>query len=288
VSKRFTIMIIPREGERVRRIKVRSGAVGVAASACLLLLGFLSYFVYSYLSVQFDSAELLRLRVANGQQRHELQRLTADVDLIRNELIGLAETEARVRQLAEFDASPKALPIAIGGIPNSVDSDTLDVVQQRINQLQVAIDLRRQSQEDVRNLLNDRVSVSRATPGGWPTKGWITSYFGMRQIPNGTGRRIHEGLDIAANTGTPIFATADGVVVRVDYSKGYGKAVVVDHGYGYRTLYAHNSKNLVKRGMRIQRGDKIAEVGNTGSSTGPHVHYEVQLNGVPIDPRNSL
>lgn len=288
MSKRFTVMIIPEDGEKIRRVKIRSGALGFTVSVCFMSLALFSYFVYSYLNVQFESSELLRLRLVNGQQRHQLQRLTTDVDLIRDELIGLAETEARVRQLAQFDSSPKAVPIAIGGIPDNAEPGVVDEIQQQINQLQVAIDLRRQSQEDVRNLLNDRVSVSRATPGGWPTKGWITSYFGMRQIPNGSGRRIHEGLDIAANTGTPVFATADGIVARVEYSEGYGKAVVLDHGYGYRTLYAHNSKNMVKRGMRIQRGDKIAEVGNTGRSTGPHVHYEVQLNGVPIDPRNSL
>ncbi|MCK4690676.1 MAG: M23 family metallopeptidase, partial [Desulfuromonadales bacterium] len=87
---------------------------------------------------------------------------------------------------------------------------------------------------------------------------------------------------------TPIFATADGIVARVEYSAGYGKTVILDHGYGYRTLFGHNSNNLVKSGQRIRRGDKIAEVGNTGRSTGPHVHYEVQLNRIPIDPRHTL
>lgn len=254
----------------------------------LLFVSAFSFLTYSYLNIQFDKNELHRLRIANSEQRHDLQKLAADVELIQVELAGLAETEARVRQLADFDGSPKAVPVAIGGIPAGNDGVVTDQLQQQINQLQIAIDLRRQSQEDVSSLLNDQVSVSRATPKGWPTKGWITSYFGMRQLPIGTGKRIHEGLDIAANTGTPIFATADGVIARVEYSEGYGKTVIVDHGYGYRTLYAHNSRNLVKPGTRIRRGDLIARVGNTGISTGPHVHYEVHLNGVPIDPRKSL
>lgn len=288
MSKRFTVMIIPNDGTEVRRLNMRKGLLPLAASTVFLFLGLFSFFLYSYLNIQFDASELLRLRLANGQQRHDLQRLAVDVEMMRDELIELAETDARVRQLADFEGSPQVVPIAIGGMPDNEKSVVVDQIQQRINQLQIAIDLRRQSQEDVRNLLNDQVSLSRATPSGWPTKGWITSYFGMRQIPNGTGRRIHEGLDIAANTGTPILATADGIVARVEYSKSYGKAVVIDHGYGYRTLYAHNSKNLVKRGMRIRRGEKIAEVGNTGVSTGPHVHYELQFNGVPIDPYKSL
>ena len=190
--------------------------------------------------------------------------------------------------MADIDGSPQAVPVAIGGIPDGQGNVVVDELQQRIVQLQLAIDLRRQSQEDDRNLLNDQVSLSRATPKGWPTKGWVTSYFGMRQIPNGSKMRIHEGLDIAASTGTPVYATADGIIARVEYSPSYGKAVVVDHGHGYRTLFGHNSKILVKRGARVRRGDTIAEVGNTGRSTGPHVHYEVQLNGIPVDPRKSL
>jgi murein DD-endopeptidase MepM/ murein hydrolase activator NlpD len=281
-------MIIPEDGNNIRRLKIRRGLVTAVATGALLFVGFFSFLVYSQFNVQLEQSELLRLRLVNGQQRHDLQRLGTDVELLREEMASLAETEARVRQLADFDSSPKAVPVAIGGIPDGGNADVVDEIQQRVNQLQLAIDLRRQSQENVRNLLNDQVSISRATPKGWPTKGWITSYFGMRQIPNGTGRRIHEGLDIAANVGTPVYATADGIVARVEYSKSYGKTVVVDHGYGYRTLYAHNSRNSVKRGTRVQRGDKIAEVGNTGISTGPHVHYEVQLNGVPIDPRKSL
>jgi len=288
VAKRFTVMIIPEGGENIRRLKVRRGLLTFAVTALLLVVGSLAYFSHSFFMLQLDQSELQQLRLVNSQQRHDLQRLTADVDLLREELAGLAETDARVRQLADFDSSPKVVPVAIGGIPETGHVDVLNQLQQQINQLQVAIELRRQSQEDVRSLLNDQVSISRATPKGWPTKGWITSYFGMRQDPIGTGRRIHEGLDIAANTGTPIYATADGIVARVEYSKGYGKTVVVDHGYGYRTLYAHNSRNSVKRGTRIRRGDKLAEVGNTGISTGPHLHYEVQLNGVPIDPRKTL
>jgi len=288
VAKRFTVMIIPEDGEKTRRLKVRRGAVVLLSVASLICFGLLSFFVYSYLNLQIDTDELRRLRLTNAEQRQALQRLAVDVDLMREELAGLAESEARVWQLAQFDTAPKAVPIAMGGIPEQGATGAVDEIQRQISQLQVAIELRRKSQEDVRSLLSDRVSVSRATPNGWPTKGWITSYFGMRQIPLGNGRRFHEGIDIAANIGTPIFATADGVVARVEYSRSYGKTVIIDHGYGYRTLYAHNSKNLVKRGMRVKRGDKIAEVGNTGISTGPHVHYELQLNGVPINPRKSL
>ena len=193
-----------------------------------------------------------------------------------------------MRQLAGLDEQKAALPVAMGGAEEGDLSGSLDEVQQQIRQLQLAIDLRRRSVEDARNLLNDQLSIDRARPSGWPTKGWLTSYFGMRNSPVTGRRNIHEGLDIAASTGTPVTATADGVVVRVGYSPSYGKMVLIDHGYGYRTLYGHNSKNHVRPGQQIKRGEKIAEVGNTGRSSGSHLHYEVLLDGVPVDPRTFL
>ncbi|MCK5913671.1 MAG: M23 family metallopeptidase, partial [Desulfuromusa sp.] len=247
-----------------------------------------SFFAYSYFNFTVDHDELLRLRVATSQQRQSLQRLVINLEEVQQQMGSLAETEARVRQLANLETVPQGIPVAIGGISEIGAVGTVDNIQRQINQLQVEVELRRQSQEGARNLLNDQVSLSRATPKGWPTKGWLTSYFGMRKSPF-TGRRVmHEGLDIAANIGTPVVATADGVVARVKYSPGYGKMVIIDHGYGYRTIFGHNSKTLVKAGQRVKRGDIVAKVGNTGQSTGPHLHYELRLNGVPIDPRKTL
>jgi murein DD-endopeptidase MepM/ murein hydrolase activator NlpD len=287
VAKRFSLIIMPESNRKVRRFQLHSGVVLSLLCAFLLFASCSAFFTYSYFNLNRDQSELQRLRVENNNQRQELQRLVLDLNDVRQEMSSLAETEARVRQLAELDADPKGVPIAIGGLPESGD-ETVDDVQSQINQLMVEIELRRQSQEDVRNLLNDQVSLSRATPKGWPTKGWITSYFGKRKSPF-TGRRVmHEGLDIAANTGTPVIATADGIVSRAGYNPGYGKMVTIDHGYGYRTIFGHNSKVLVKSGQRIKRGDRIALVGNTGQSTGPHVHYELRMNGVPIDPRKTL
>lgn len=287
MAKRFSLIIIPESDRKVRRLHVKRGWVVSALSCLAVLLGLFSYFTYGYFNLTLDQSELQRLRVENSQQRQDLQRLVLDLENVQFELNALAETDARVRQLASLDSEPQGLPVAIGGLPEE-GSESVDEIQRRINKLQVEIELRRQSQEDVRNLLNDQVSISRATPKGWPTKGWITSYFGMRKSPF-TGRRVmHEGLDIAANTGTPVYATADGIVARVDYSRGYGKTVVIDHGYGYRTIFGHNSKILVKSGQRIKRGDRVSFVGNTGQSTGPHLHYELRLNGVPIDPRKTL
>jgi len=288
LASRFSVILIPEGNSKVRRVRIRSGIVNFLLCCCLIVTGLLAFFAYSYFNYTVDHDELQGLRVSTSQQRQTLQHLVIDLEAVHQQMNALVETEARVRQLANLETVPQGIPVAIGGLPEAGSAETVDEIQRQINKLQVDIELRRQSQEDVRNLLNDQVSLSRATPKGWPTKGWLTSYFGMRKSPF-TGKRVmHEGLDIAANTGTPVVATADGIVARVRYSPGYGKMVVIDHGYGYRTIFGHNSKILVKAGQRIKRGDLVAKVGNTGRSTGSHLHYELRLNGVPIDPRKTL
>jgi len=125
------------------------------------------------------------------------------------------------------------------------------------------------------------VQVSRALPLGqltWPVQGWISSRYGLR---NGA---MHEGLDIAADHGQIVRAAKDGRVVFSGPRGTYGETVIIDHGGGLRTLYAHNSRLLVREGQRVLAGQPIARVGSTGRSTGPHLHFEVLLNGVPFDP----
>lgn len=122
-----------------------------------------------------------------------------------------------------------------------------------------------------------------ALPTLWPARGWITGEFGDRRGMHHHGR-WHEGIDIAAPIGTAIVAPADGVVVFAGYRQGYGQAVIVDHGYGMSTLYGHCSQMLVSEGAQVKRGMLIATVGNTGRSTGPHLHYEVHVDGAPVDP----
>ncbi|MDO9081209.1 MAG: M23 family metallopeptidase, partial [Desulfuromonadales bacterium] len=148
--------------------------------------------------------------------------------------------------------------------------------------------LRRESQEEVRGFLTEQSSLLSSKPSGWPSRGWLTSNFGIRNSPFSGQRTMHEGIDIAARVGTPVYATAAGIVSRANVENGYGKLVVIDHGYGYKTYYGHNSKLMVKVGQRVKRGDLIASSGNTGTSTGPHVHYEVRLNNVPLNPRKFM
>jgi len=287
--KRFTILIIPEGSHQVRRFGIRSTVVkGFLAASVVLALG-LAGLIADYVRTNLDSNELQRLQVENLSQREELHLLVVKLEDLRQEMMVLAQNDAKVRVMAKLSA-PKGDSIAgVGGPARADDVDRdFNGIQQRIDEVRRQIDLRRESQEEIQGILNDQRSLLAAKPLGWPVKGWLTSNFGLRRDPFNGRRKMHEGLDVAARTGAPVIATADGIVSSVKTESGYGKLVTIDHGYGYRTLYGHNSKFNVKVGQRVRRGDRIASVGNTGRSTGSHVHYEIRLNGVPVNPHKYL
>lgn len=144
---------------------------------------------------------------------------------------------------------------------------------------------RNQQLKRLKKFVQSRNKVFRHTPTLWPTEGWLSSPYGYRKDPmGGKGKSFHEGVDIAAWQGTPVRATADGKVVFSGRKSGYGNIISIRHEYGYKTLYGHLSKRLVEEGQRVTKGMAVGRVGNTGHSTGSHVHYEILVNGKIIDP----
>ena len=134
----------------------------------------------------------------------------------------------------------------------------------------------------------DQKSRLASTPSVWPARGWVTSDFGQRLDPYTAERVMHEGLDIAAPHGKEVVAPSDGVIIFAGLEGGYGNVLVIDHGYGVKTRYGHLSKLEVKTGDHVKRGQVVGAVGNTGRSTGPHLHYEVRVNGIPENPRKFI
>ncbi|WP_432823413.1 M23 family metallopeptidase [Trichloromonas sp.] len=287
-AKKYTILVIPEGSHQVRRFAFMRRWLGVAALLLVVFLVGVGLLGFDYYRINLDRGDLARLKVENRTQQQELRRLTASLDGLRQELMVLAQNDAKVRVMAKLSKPKTETLTGVGGPPEEDPATEFSALQRQVDEIMQAIDLRRASQEEIHGILNDERSLLGAKPKGWPTKGWMTSGFGMRKSPF-TGRpKMHEGLDIAARTGTPVYATADGIVSRAETAPGYGKLVVIDHGYGFKTFYGHNSKLHVKIGQRIKRGDKIASVGSTGSSTGSHVHYEVRRNNVPLNPKKYL
>lgn len=133
-----------------------------------------------------------------------------------------------------------------------------------------------------------REALAAATPSIWPAHGWLTAPFGIRSDPFSGEQGLHQGIDISTSVGQPAYATADGVVASASPSGDYGNLVVLQHGFGLSTRYGHLSRFAVTPGVAVKRGDVIGYVGSTGRSTGPHVHYEILVNGMPIDPLQIL
>ncbi len=144
------------------------------------------------------------------------------------------------------------------------------------------------SLKELHDKLVSRKDLLESTPSIRPAYGYETSGFGYRLSPFTGHKQFHEGLDIANRIGTPVIAPANGLVVFAGRKGGFGNLIILDHGHGITTRYGHLSKILVKVGQHVKRGEKIAEIGNTGRSTGPHLHYEVRLNGVPVNPRRYI
>jgi murein DD-endopeptidase MepM/ murein hydrolase activator NlpD len=147
------------------------------------------------------------------------------------------------------------------------------------------LDMRLQS---VRSAVEHQQALAAATPTLWPVLGWISSGFGSRSDPFTEGHEFHPGLDLSADYGTPVHATADGIVESAGWDGDYGNAIMLKHGYGIATRYGHLSRMAVRAGQTVHRGDVIGYVGATGRATGPHLHYEVLLNGQTVNPLGFL
>lgn len=141
---------------------------------------------------------------------------------------------------------------------------------------------------DAADELEDLSALRLAFPQVWPVSGSLTSGFGYRRSPISRTRKLHAGIDVAAPRGTPVYAVSAGLVHTARYNSGYGRIVVIDHGFGIRSRYAHNSSLLVRKGERVEAGQLIATVGSTGQSTGPHLHFELLIDGQAVDPLDYL
>lgn len=170
----------------------------------------------------------------------------------------------------------------------SVLNRTLNQVDSNLGNLSRDVKETNDSYEDLEDDVKDYTDILEATPNIWPTHGRITSKFGYRSSPFGGGYDFHNGVDIGANHNTEVYATASGKVVKRGYMYSYGYYIVIDHGKGFSTLYAHLNKLKVSLYDEVSRGDLIAYSGSSGKSTGPHLHYEVRVNGERQNPKNYL
>lgn len=207
--------------------------------------------------------------------KQKYTRMTGQFQEMKTTLDSLKQSESEFKRIFSLGSRKKVLD-AMDTPKNdgSIDIDEL--------KLQVAESMA--SVTEIREYMAKERDVYRATPQGLPVEGRLSSGFGMRVHPRYGRRQFHSGIDLSAERGTPVHATADGIVSFSGWSKGSGNIVVIEHGQGLSTVYAHNTKNLIKVGQTVKRGQEIATTGSTGVSTGPHVHYEIWKNGECVNP----
>ena len=226
-------------------------------------------------------------------ERNENLTATANEVLVDLETLDSEVKDLRQRAGLAADGTPPStteVEPSQGGVSRSVDAEALfSLAQSRLPQIDS--ELEGQVRPALESTLAEEQARAASLPNAKPLKQdlEVSSEFGLRRNPFG-GRRyeMHSGIDFRGAIGTPIYATAQGLVMKAERSGGYGNHIVIDHGYGYKTLYAHLSQLDVKVGDRVDRGDLIGALGNTGRSSGPHLHYEVHHNGQPVNPRYYL
>lgn len=240
-----------------------------------------------------DSPKEKMLQQENEQLREQLRAMDKRMDVMSEAMTDIENRDDNIyRVIFETDPMPveerypKLYQQSQANLGNKDALALLDEVSDKANQLIVRLSAQSRSFDTIADIAQRKSEMLTAIPAIRPLKNMraITSGFGARYHPILKTMRVHTGVDMAAPKGTPIYATADGVVSREKGGSGYGIVVIINHGYSYKTVYAHMSKKVVKPGQRVKRGEIIGYVGNTGLSFGSHLHYEVIKNGVKVNP----
>ncbi len=293
-----TFMYVPGESGSIRRYQVRRSRIRKCIYSALLALAVLVAGTVDYVHARRGMTELERLRRETGVQREQLQVYPARMETIANRLTAIDSLERKLRVITNLDPSDPTPLSGIGGVDGGL-LDSQDVawlspsrrhqrMTESFDRLSEAGDAQAESLAALITHLEDQTARLLATPSIAPTKGWATSGFGYRTSPFTGNREFHRGLDIAGRIGTPVKAPSKGRVTFVGRRRALGNTVILSHDYGIETIYGHLEDVLVKPGTKVARGDLIARMGTTGRSTGPHLHYQVEVNKKPVNPRNYI
>jgi len=284
----WTVMVVPHGSDSPRSYSISERAVRAAlyVGAMLGLMAAIGLGTAIATTGRFISGAV-RPTEANAMSSHprDMSEVAKRMASLRDTLEVIRKREAQIRLLAGLPATDSAARILATAQDSLADSAAralppadVETLIQRADQLSARF-------AAVTDSLEHNAQRFASVPSIMPTPGWLTSQFSRsRNHPLLHISRPHEGIDVAAPMGAPIIAPASGVVMRVAYENGYGNTLEIDHGNGIVTRYAHCSRIDVKGGQRVTRGQTIAAVGSTGLATGPHLHYEIHINGKVVNP----
>ncbi len=325
MDKSYTILLVPDRDAKVKKIRLEHRMlVRVAVCAALVVLALVGALAH-YFTVVGKVAENELIRAENLELQNRWREAEQKFAHINDELDRVKRLNANLRHITSLNDPDRKLtmpqpepgqsapefvgggvatepasagmgPIAklAGGEGRMIaDGDTKPAPEdpdllKSLDSLEKKVKAQEQEARALKSYFEDQQALLASAPSIWPVRGWVTSDFSVRLDPYTGERVMHEGIDIAAGVGTPVRAPSDGTVVFSGLEGGYGHVLVIDHGYGLKTRYGHLSRIDVKVGEKVKRGQFVAAVGNTGRSTGPHLHYEVRVNGVADNPRKFI
>jgi murein DD-endopeptidase MepM/ murein hydrolase activator NlpD len=296
-SPRYTILIANRRTGAVRRLSVSRRTVAMALTVVLGLPALLALGTRGADVAELDALRAMNetLQLENDGYREATGELTEQISSLQNALGHLSDQAeldpatrraidqlpALVRSRATGGGLGAAAVPAVRPTEEKSPESTFGILRDLLGSLENRL-------ASVKTRIESQQALVRATPSSWPVVGWYTSAFGTRKDPFTGQPDFHAGLDIAANRGTPVRATADGTVQTAAYQGNYGNAIVVQHGFGLSTRFGHLSGFAVRPGQQVKRGQVIGYVGSTGRATSAHLHYEILIGGQPIDPLRLL
>lgn len=294
--KKVTIVLLSGDTSKVRQFRLPKFFLVFFILGVVSCAIFLSLIIRNYQITKTKMPKLAQLQKENEQQKKQLLSLTGRIDQINQKMEKLQELDLKLKALVSLETRNDKTSFfqGVGGSePNYFQPDSYMAITRRelvppinrsLDNFNDQIPIDRQGKTEFHNFLENQKMLFFSTPSIWTTKGWLSSRFGYRTSPFTGEREFHKGIDIATRTTSPVVAPAEGIILSIHRNQWSGNVLSVNHGYGLVTRYAHLQRTLVKKGQYVKRGERIALVGKTGRSSGPLLHYEVYLNGIPVNP----
>jgi murein DD-endopeptidase MepM/ murein hydrolase activator NlpD len=290
-KKKFSILFIPHQKGKIREKKVSVPFLIFLLIDLVILFGFNLFLSLDVSTRALEKLKLSRLEKENNYLEAKLGDLNSAISTLKEQMAELIEKEKNVRMvfgLPEVDAQIRELGVG-GPMPSQMvnvgpEVEQAEMAESDLEKLLRQARFEKENFEIIYTSLSQRKKFLDHTPAIMPTQGYLSCGFGTRIDPFTGMKQLHLGVDLAADVGTPVYATADGVVSSVERDRGLGKVVKINHLYGYLTVYGHLSQIKAKNWQYVKRGEMIGTVGNTGLTTGPHLHYEVHYQGQPQNP----
>ena len=309
--KKLTVLVIPENATQTKQFKIPRLALRLLVICSLAFFSVLGYLVLDYAELRQIRTSYQRILAENEGLKGEARLLMDNLEEVKHSLKRVQDYSEKLGDLTQLKVKKVSRQTGIGpltpeeyqtatrnqniapttkNLPLGIDMEKL-VFRSIFDRIQnIGNEANRNALElqKLLSTLSQQKSLLSSVPSLSPVDGWITSGFGPRISPFTGERTWHKGIDVASPIGTPIYAPADGVVIFTGAKAGFGNFVMVAHGYGVVSRYGHNAQNMVQPGQKIKRGDQIATVGMTGRTTGPHLHYEVLVNGRNVDPKKFI